>query len=92
MAAGRGGGGDTRGRFVERDDDDGRPTYEDRGPPRVAGVIIALAVLALVAIVASFLLTQPRKDLPAGALSGAAATVAGTVERATQETARQPTR
>lgn len=90
MAAG--GGGDMRGRFGERNDD-GRPTYEDRGPPRVAGVIVALAVLALVAIIASFLLTQPRSnDLSAGAFSGAAARVAGTVERATQETARQPTR
>lgn len=90
MAMGRG-GGDMRG-LAERDDD--RPaTYEDRGPSRVTGVIVALAILALVAIVVSFMLTQPRSnDLPASALSGAAATVAGTVDRATQETARQPTR
>jgi hypothetical protein len=60
-------------RVVERDSG---TTYVDRGGSGVGGVIIGIAVLALVAIVAFFLLTQSRNDsLRTSAVTGAAASV-----------------
>jgi lipid-binding SYLF domain-containing protein len=52
------------------------PTYVDRGGSGVGGVIIGIAVLALVAIVAFFLITQNRNDsLRTSAVTGAASSV-----------------
>lgn len=63
----------TTERVIERDNS---PTYVDRGGSGVGGVIIGIAVLALVAIVAFFLLTQSRNDtLRTSAVTGAAASV-----------------
>ncbi|HSV03712.1 MAG TPA: hypothetical protein VLI41_10970 [Phenylobacterium sp.] len=60
-------------RVVERDSG---TTYVDRGGSGVGGVIIGIAVLALVAIVAFFLLTANRNDtLRTSAVTGAASSV-----------------
>jgi lipid-binding SYLF domain-containing protein len=60
-------------RVVERENS---PTYVDRGGSGVGGVIIGIAVLALVAIVAFFLITQNRNDsLRTSAVTGAASSV-----------------
>ncbi|HEX3701350.1 MAG TPA: hypothetical protein VHV27_11840 [Phenylobacterium sp.] len=62
----------TRERVIERDSD----RSVDRGGSGVGGVIIGIAVLALVAIVAFFLLTQSRNDsLRTSAVTGAASSV-----------------
>jgi hypothetical protein len=67
-------------RVVERDSG---TTYVDRGGSGMGGVIIGIAVLALVAIVAFFLLTQSRNDtLRTSAVTGAASSVAGSASRA----------
>ena len=73
--------GDSRERIVERDG--GGTTYVDRGGSGVGGVIIGIAVLALVAIVAFFLLTQSRNDtLRTEAVTGAASSVADSTSSA----------
>ena len=57
--------------------DAGTTTYVDRGGSGVGGVIIGIAVLALVAIVAFFLLSQSRNDaIRTDAVSSAASSVA----------------
>jgi hypothetical protein len=68
--------GTIRERVVERDG--GGAAYVDRGGGSgIAGVIIGIAVLALVAIIAFFLLSQNHNDnLRTSAVTGAAATVA----------------
>jgi hypothetical protein len=67
--------GTTTERTVERDG--GGTTYVDRGGSGVSGVIIGIAVLALVAIVAFFLLNANRNDtLRTTAVTGAASSVA----------------
>lgn len=68
--------GTIRERVVERDSGDG--AYVDRGGGSgIGGVIIGVAVLALVAIIAFFLLSQNHNDnLRTSAVTGAAATVA----------------
>jgi hypothetical protein len=68
------GDGVTSERVVERD---GGPTYIERGGSGVGGVIIGVALLALVAIVAFFLLNQSRNDnLRTSAVTNAASSVA----------------
>jgi hypothetical protein len=68
-------------RVVERDA--GGTTYVDRGGSGVGGVIIGIAVLALVAIVAFFLLNQSRNDnLRTSAVTGAASSVADSASSA----------
>jgi hypothetical protein len=63
----------TTERVVERDSG---TTYVDRGGSGVGGVIIGIAVLALVAIVAFFLITQNRNEsLRTSAVTGAASSV-----------------
>ena len=63
----------TTERVVERDSG---TTYVDRGGSGASGVIIGIAVLALVAIVAFFLLNQGRNDnLRTNAVTGAASSV-----------------
>jgi hypothetical protein len=67
--------GMTNERIVERDG--GGPTYVDRGGSGVGGVIIGVAVLALVAIIAFFLLNQSRNDnVRTNAVTSAASSVA----------------
>lgn len=67
--------GMTTERVVERDV--GGTTYVDRGGSGVGGVIIGIAVLALVAIVAFFLLQSNRNDaIRTDAVTSAASTVA----------------
>jgi len=73
--------GDGRERVVERDA--GGTTYVDRGGSGVGGVIIGIAVLALVAIIAFFLLSQNRNDtLRTEAVTGAASSVADSASTA----------
>jgi len=68
----------TSERVVERDSG---TTYVDRGGSGVGGVIIGIAVLALVAIVAFFLLTQSRNEqVRTSAVSGAASSVGGAAD------------
>lgn len=65
-------------RVIERD---GGTTYVDRGGSGVGGVIIGIAVLALVAIVAFFLMTQNRNDaLRTSAVTGAAHSVSNAAD------------
>jgi flagellar basal body-associated protein FliL len=64
----------TTERVIERD---GGTTYVDRGGSGVGGVIIGIAVLALVAIIAFFLLSANRNDaVRTQAVSSAATSVA----------------
>lgn len=64
----------TTERVIERDG--GGTTYADRGGSGVGGVIIGIAVLALVAVIAFFLLGQNRNDtLRTSAITGAASSV-----------------
>jgi hypothetical protein len=67
--------GTIRERVIERDG--GGTTYVDRGGSGATGVIIGIAVLALVAVIAFFLLNQSHNDnLRTSAVTGAASTVA----------------
>jgi hypothetical protein len=60
-------------RVVERD---GGTTYVDRRGSGAGGVLISIAVLALVAILAFFVMTQNRNDtLRTSAVTGAASSV-----------------
>ena len=71
--------GVTTERTVERDHGGGT-TYVERGGSGLGGVIIGIAVLALVAIVAFFLLQTSRNDaLETQAVSSAASSVADSV-------------
>lgn len=55
----------------------------ERGGSGLGGVIIGIAVLALVAIVAFFLMTQSRNDtVRTSAVTGAASSVANSASRA----------
>jgi hypothetical protein len=75
--------GMNRERVVERDG--GGPTYVDRGGSGVGGVVIGLAVLALVAIIAFFLLNQSRNDnMRTNAVTSAASSVADSASSAAQ--------
>ena len=81
--------GATTERIVERDG--GGTTYVDRGGSGVGGVIIGIAVLALVAIVAFFLLNANRNDaLRTNAVTSAASTVADSTAGAAQSAATAP--
>jgi flagellar basal body-associated protein FliL len=65
----------TTERVIERDS--GGTTYVDRGGSGVGGVIIGIAVLALVAIIAFFLLSANHNDaMRTQAVSSAATSVA----------------
>src|SRR3954470_24904776 len=71
----------TTERVVERDA--GGTTYVDRGGSGMGGVIIGIAVLALVAIVAFFLLSQSKNDaLRTDAVTSAASQVGDSVSSA----------
>ncbi|MDB5446935.1 MAG: hypothetical protein JWQ97_2252 [Phenylobacterium sp.] len=73
--------GMTNERVVERDG--GGTTYVDRGGSGFGGVIIGIAVLALVAVIAFFLLNQSRNDnLRTSAVTGAASSVANSASSA----------
>lgn len=65
----------TTERVIDRDS--GGTTYVERGGPGVGGVIIGIAVLALVAIIAFFLLSANRQEaIRTDAVSSAASSVA----------------
>jgi hypothetical protein len=71
----------TSERVVERDG--GGTTYVDKGGSGMGGVIIGIAVLALVAIVAFFLLQSSKNDaLRTDAVSSAASSVADSASNA----------
>ena len=75
--------GTTTERVVERDG--GGTTYVDRGGSGVGGIIIGIAVLALVAIVAFFLLNANRNDaMRTNAVTSAASSVANSAAGAAQ--------
>jgi hypothetical protein len=71
-------------RVTERSDGSTERTYVDRGGGSgVGGVIIGVAVLALVAIIAFFLLNQSRNDnMRTDAVTSAASTVADSTANA----------
>lgn len=71
----------TSERVIERDA--GGTTYVDRGGSGLGGIIIGIAVLALVAIVAFFLLQSNRNDaIRTDAVTSAASTVADSASNA----------
>jgi hypothetical protein len=71
----------TRERVVERDA--GGTTYVDKGGSGMGGVLIGIAVLALVAIVAFFLLQSNRNDaIRTDAVTSAASSVADSAANA----------
>ena len=70
-------------RVTERSDGSTDRVYVDRGGSGVGGVIIGIAVLALVAIVAFFLLNQSRNDtVRTNAVTNAASSVADSASTA----------
>ena len=76
--------GVTSERVVERDHGGGT-TYVERGGSGMGGVIIGIAILALVAIVAFFLLQTSRNQaLETQAVTGAASSVAESVGSAAE--------
>lgn len=75
--------GATTERVVERSE--GGTTYVDRGGGGIGGVVIGIAVLALVAIIAFFLLNMNRNDaMRTDAVAGAANSVAESAQGAAQ--------
>ena len=73
----------TNERVVERDG--GSTTYVDKGGSGMGGVIIGIAVLALVAIVAFFLLQSNRNDaIRTDAVTSAASSVADSASSAAE--------
>ncbi|WP_296600784.1 hypothetical protein [Phenylobacterium sp.] len=73
----------TRERVVERDA--GGTTYVDSGGSGLGGVLIGLAVLAMVAIVAFFLLQSNRNDaIRTDAVTSAASSVADSASNAAE--------
>jgi hypothetical protein len=77
--------GKTTERVVERDD--GGPAYVERGGGSGMGaVIVGVAVLALVAIIAFFLLNQNRNDaLRTNAVTSAASSIADSTASASKD-------
>ena len=76
--------GVTSERTVERDRGGGT-TYVERRGSGIGGVIIGIAVLALVAIIAFFLLNMNRQEaLETQAVTGAASSVAESVSGAAE--------
>jgi HAMP domain-containing protein len=62
-----------------------RTTYVDRGGGGIGGVVIGIALLALVAIIAFFLLSANRQDtLRTSAVSDAASSVANSAATASR--------
>jgi hypothetical protein len=71
----------TNERVVERDG--GGTTYVDKGGSGMGGVIVGIAILALVAIVAFFLLQSNRNDaIRTDAVTSAASSVADSASSA----------
>jgi hypothetical protein len=71
----------TKERVVERDG--GGTTYVDKGGSGIGGVVIGIALLALVAIVAFFLLQSNRNDaIRTDAVTSAASNVADSASSA----------
>ena len=73
----------TSERVIERDHGGGT-TYVDKGGSGIGGILVGLAVLAMVAIVAFFLLQANRNDaIQTEAVSSAASSVADSAATAT---------
>jgi hypothetical protein len=73
--------GMTSERVVERDG--GGTTYVDRGGSGAGGVIIGIALLALVAVIAFFLLNRSHNDtLRTNAVTSAASSVSNAAQNA----------
>lgn len=73
----------THERVIERDA--GGTTYVDRGGGGMGGVLIGIAVLAMVAIVAFFLLQSNRNDaIRTDAVTSAASSVADSASSAAE--------
>lgn len=71
-------------RVVERDA--GTTTYVDRGGSGLGSVIIGMAMLALVAVIAFFLLNQNRNDaIRTNAVTSAASSIADSTASAAQD-------
>lgn len=71
-------------RVVERDA--GTTTYVDRGGSGLGSVIIGMAMLALVAVIAFFLLNQNRNDaIRTNAVTSAASSIANSTASAAQD-------
>jgi hypothetical protein len=76
--------GTTSERIVEQDG--GGTTYIDRGGSGMGGLIVGLVVLALVAIIAFFLVNQNRNDaLRTSAVTSAASTIADSTAGAAKD-------
>jgi hypothetical protein len=76
--------GVTSERIVERDG--GGTTYVDRGGAGMGGWVVGLAVLALVAIIAFFLVNQTRNDaLRTDAVTSAASSIADSTAGAAKD-------
>jgi hypothetical protein len=76
--------GVTTERVVERDG--GGTTYVDRGGSGIGSVLIGIAVLALVAVIAFFLVKQNRNDaIRTNAVTSAASTMADSTSAAAKD-------
>lgn len=75
----------TSERTVERGRDDGGVTYVERGGSGMGAVIAGIGILALVAIIAFFLLQTNRNDaMETQAVTSAASSIAESAEGAAQ--------
>jgi hypothetical protein len=76
--------GTTTERVVERDG--GGTTYVDRGGSGFGSVLIGIAILAVVAVIAFFLLNQNRNDaIRTNAVTSAASTIADSTASAAKD-------
>lgn len=76
--------GTTTERVVERDG--GGTTYVDRGGSGFGSVLIGIAILAMVAVIAFFLLNQNRNDaIRTNAVTSAASSIADSTASAAQD-------
>ncbi len=76
--------GATTERVVERDL--GGTTYVDKGSSNVGGILIGIAILALVVVIAFFLVNQTRNDaIRTNAVTSAASSIADSTASAAKD-------